>query len=502
MGVTARQIGSAMVWSVTAKVARFVLGMASSVIVVRSLGDYNFGVLSLIRALLMFVVIVCSAGLGQAALKFLPALRVERSSREARRLVNKIIVLHLSAWAVLTVACYLGRGWIGGLFKYEGFDVLLSAAVALIVFELFFTVMSNVLNSNYDTKLLSIATMVSHVLYIVLLLVLMPRGGGVLGVLVAAAGGYVVASAMILGRLRLAVDFGEGETGYAIDNARLVRYTVPFALIGVLNLIVWRQSETVLLGYFRGAEETGYFDLAYRMAQIVLEFVPGTVWPLVMAGVSEAYARNTENLKGAIDRYYRMLFILCAPICVTGMVLGGRMISILFGSDMTPAAVPTQVFFGIFTVSFFGTPLSMALYVMEKTHVNLAIYVVLAVVNVGLDLLLIPRFGVTGAMIPVAAVIFVSPFIYRVVLGRMIRGVAIPYRFIARCFLASAPVLLLIPLLRFVGGIFELVVAFVVAGALLLASFRLVRVVGVEEKELLGAIPFPMATRLLKFVSS
>jgi O-antigen/teichoic acid export membrane protein len=502
MGTTSRQIGAAMVWSVLARVVRFALGMGSSVLVVRSLGDHDYGVLSLVRAILMFVVILCSAGLGQAALKFLPALRVERSSSEARRLVRRVMVLHLGLWVAATVVGYAARGWFGAVFDFEGIGTVVAFGVALVVFELFFTVMSQVLNSNYDTRVLSMATMASHSVYIVVLIVALPAGAGVLGVLAAAAAGNLVASLMILPRLSAATDFGEAGSGFRIEDARLVRYALPFAAVGVLNLIVWRQSETIFLGHFRGAEETGYFDLAYRMAQIVLEFVPGAVWPLVMAGVSEVYARNSASLVDAIDRYYRMLFILCAPISVTGIVLGGRMISILFGSEMEPAAVPTQIFFGIFMISFFGTPLSMALYVMEKTHVNLVIYVILAVVNVGLDLVLIPKYGVPGAMIPVAAVIFVSPFIYRAVVGRLVDGLAIPYRFIGRCFLASSSVLLLIPALRFVDGLLELAVAFALALVLLALSFKLVRVVGVAEREMLGSIPIPLAGRLLKFVSS
>jgi O-antigen/teichoic acid export membrane protein len=495
-----------MVWSLVARVGRYGLGVVSSVIVVRSLGDHDYGVLSLVRTLMMLAVMLCSAGLGQAVLKFLPMLRVAGAAREARRLVRKVLFVHGVAWAVLLAACWLGRGWIGSIFGYDGFDTLVAAAVALALFEVFFTGVSQVLNASYDTRTLSIATLTAQVVYIAGLVVVLPRGGAVLGVLGAAAAGQLVAGLIVLRRLAPAVTLEareaseDGDRG--IGDGRLFRYAAPFALVGILNLVVWRQSETILLGYFRTAAETGYFDLAYRMSQLILEFVPGTVWPLVMAGVSEVYARNPGNLRVAIDRYYRMLFILCAPLCIAGMVLGGRMITILFGETMAPAAVPTQVFFGIFSVSFFGTPLSMSLYVMEKTHVNLVVYLCLAVVNVGLDLLLIPRYGVAGAMVPVGIVIFVSPFVYRAVVARYVEGVAIPLRFIAKCFLASSPVVLLVPLLPFVSGVVELCAAVLAAGLLVVGSFKLARVVGPTERELLGSIPVPGADRLLKFMSS
>ena len=43
MGTTSQQIGSAAGWSVMARAARFALGMASSVFVVRTLGDHDYG---------------------------------------------------------------------------------------------------------------------------------------------------------------------------------------------------------------------------------------------------------------------------------------------------------------------------------------------------------------------------------------------------------------------------------------------------------------------------
>jgi len=90
MGRTTDQVGLAMAWSVLARAGRFALGIASSVIVVRSLGEHDYGVLSLVRTVLMFVVVVVGAGLGQAVLKFLPALRVDRAGEEARALLRGV----------------------------------------------------------------------------------------------------------------------------------------------------------------------------------------------------------------------------------------------------------------------------------------------------------------------------------------------------------------------------------------------------------------------------
>jgi len=504
VGTTSRQIGSAATWSVAARAGRFILGMASSIVVVRALGSSDYGILSLIRTLLMVMVPLSGLGMGQAILKFIPSLRVGLAVAEARRLVARVFAVNVLVWAVLSAVVWVWREPVEAAFGFDGLGTLLAVAVTLSLFEAMFARLSQLMYAAYDARMVAIASMASHIVYLVGLGITIPRGMGILGVIVAAAAGNAVAAVLVAGRIPSALAFegdGDGAEANRVDGGRLLRYSLPMALIGLLNVVVWRQSETVLLAHFRSAQETGYFDLAYRLPQMMLEFVPASLWPLVMAGISETYARSVENLPLAIDRYYRVLFLMCAPICVVGVVLGGRGIEVLYGSEMLPAALPAQIFFAIFTVSFLSTPLSMALMVMERTHVNLLIYVALAVVNVGLDLLLIPRYGVWGAVVPVAITIALQPLLYRVAIARLAPDVRIPVGFVARCFLGSSPVLLLLPLVSRVNSVATLVGASLAAAALLLVSFRLVRVVGPAERELLGALPFPMRGRLLKFIS-
>jgi O-antigen/teichoic acid export membrane protein len=315
-----------------------------------------------------------------------------------------------------------------------------------------------------------------------------------LGVLGAAAAGNAVATVLVWSRVQAASKFESGAASShtePVTRSRVLRYSLPFAAIGVLNAIVWRQSETLLLAHFRTPEETGYFDVAYRLPQMVLEFVPGTVWPLVMAGMSEAFARDRDSLRRGVEKYYRMLFALCAPLCVGGIIAGGRFVEVLYGDAMQPAAVPAQLFFLIFTVSFLSTPLSMALYVLERTHVNLLIYTILAVINVGLDLVLIPRYGVYGAIVPVALAILLQPVLYYREVRRIDPGVRIPFGYVARCIAGAMPAVIMLPLLAAVPGALGLTAAAVAGVGAIALGYRVARVVGPEEVSILRRVPAP-----------
>ncbi len=499
MTSTSRKIGTAMAWTMASRVARMGLGIVTSALVVRGLGDHDYGVLSLVRSILMFVVLVAGAGTGQAILKFLPELRVARSREDAVRLVRGVFAAQLVVWIALLALAFVARGATQRLFHADGVGLYVVIAVALASFEIVFTLATHVLNASYDAARLALATLVSHVVYALALVLAFERGWGITGVLGAAAAGNAVATAIVWPRVRAATAFDAGAalvpaSAQPVTRSRVLRYSLPFAAIGVLNLVVWRQSETLLLAHFRSPEETGYFDVAYRLPQMVLEFVPGTVWPLVMAGMSEAFARDRESLRRAVGKYYRMLFALCAPVCVAGVVAGGRFVDVVYGDAMRPAAVPTQIFFAIFTVSFLSTPLSMALYVLERTHVNLLIYLFLAVINVGLDLVLIPKFGVYGAIVPVAIAILLQPILYYRAVRRYDAGIGIPFGYVARCFAGALPAAVMVPILAALPGATGLAAAAVAGVFAVTAGYRLARVFGAEELELLHALPLPGAT--------
>ena len=504
MSETTRQVGSAVFWSVFARSGRFVLSLVSSVIVVRGLGEYDYGVLSLVRTFLTFSAIVAGAGLGQALLKFLPTLRVARDAYGARCLVRTVVFVQFIIWILLFIGIYFARPFWESVFHFEHFDGignLIAAAVLLSIFELFFNMIAHILNAHYDTKRLSIAAIVNHLILITLLVVLLRSGAGVLGVLAAGAAGNLAACCILLGRAAGHLN-AKGQSGdeCGIDGRRLARFALPLGAIGVLNMMVWRQSETLFLAHYRSAAETGYFDLAYRLPQTMLEFIPAAVWPIIMAGFSEVYEKNRDNLVLAIERYYKVLFLICAPVCIFGVTFAGKMIPILYTDSMAPAAVPTQLFFMIFTLSFFSTPLSMSLYVMEKTHINFIIVFILAAINIGLDFILIPRYGLTGAIVPVGLAIAISPLLYKVALSRFLTDIRVPYRFIGKCFAASLPVLLLLPLVTQVQNIFQLT-AIAVAGVFILAlSFKRFKVLGVEEVQMLEGIP--AAGHIVRFLAA
>jgi O-antigen/teichoic acid export membrane protein len=491
--MTVEKVGSAMSWNLLAKVARFVAMPVGYAVIVRSLGEYDWGLLNLLRTITAFVLVAVIAGGGNTILRYLPQARVRGGMRSLMRDVGRLIAIQAAVWLALTAAAWYLSGPIAGIYHQDDarFAYYLVLAVGFVAFEASMTMVTNILQSWYETRLLGIVIVAGNIAYVILLIVVLRLGWGIPGVF--AAGGAVnLVSTLAL--IPQAVELVRSHPEDSVPGPGmgvLMRFSIPFVAIGLLNQIVWRHSEVLLLGHFTGIEASGFFGLAYRIPQMALEFIPLSIWPVVMAGVSESYAKDPGRLPGTIDIYYRLLFLLVLPVAALGFAFSRPLVPLLFGRGMEPAALLTQLFFVVFSYSFIYTPLSMALYVVGKSWINMLVFAVLAVVNLGLDLAFIPRFGLWGAFAPVAVTLLVGIAAFRIAAGRAGTGISVPAGFIARCYLAVTPTALLaLSASRWHEP--AALAAQALAGVLLLwGGIRLTRIVGEREKELILRLPIP-----------
>jgi O-antigen/teichoic acid export membrane protein len=439
----------------------------------------------------------------------MPVVRARGDRLLAHRLLRLVIVPQLVAWIVAILLAALLSDRVAQLSFPLAAQLFLLGTV-LAGAELAFTATSGLTTVFYDSRTLSLVTLGGAVTYLALAVLALQAGFGVGGVLVATAAGQLLMAVLLGLRVSRHIERLEpaaqsepsGDSGGATtpveltDRRRLLRYALPFAAIAVMNLVTWRQSESLLLAHFRTLREAAFWDLAYRMPQMILEFVPGAIWPLLMAGFSELYSKDRETLRRAIEVYYKILFLLVIPIAVAGAAVGDRAIVAFYGDEMAPAGPYCQILFLVFSMSFFSTPMTMAFYLLERPWYSFWQYLASSIVLVGLDFLLIPRLGLTGALIPMAVVIMASPFVNRWLLLRLGLKPPIPWAFLARVCLAAVPLMLLYPARMIVSGKVPVALAALAAGLLYLVGLKVFRVLGDEEGELLIRIRNPIASRL------
>lgn len=228
----------------------------------------------------------------------------------------------------------------------------------------------------------------------------------IIGVLVAGAGMIAVACAFVGGTLigwaahararrRIGVQTLSRIPSKAIFQ-QAVQGTWLIGLNGLLLMLLMR-VDVLMLGGIKGVEAVAVYALAYRLLETVL-FVTFAVNQAVFPVLSAS--RDASRWRRGYERSLAVGAFIYLPFMAVCVVDGPQVIGLLFGDRYSSDAggvllwlAPAPLFFA---AAYFASTLLMA---MERPRPMLLATAVAAVVNVGLNAVLIPMWAGTGAAI-------------------------------------------------------------------------------------------------------
>jgi O-antigen/teichoic acid export membrane protein len=184
------------------------------------------------------------------------------------------------------------------------------------------------------------------------------------------------------------------------------RFTLPRGLAGVFAVaILW--LDTLLIGSLRSPAEAGIYVAATRYL-VFGQFVGVAIIQVVGPKLSELLTRGDR--RGATEVYRSStawLMLASWPIYISMVVMAPGLLA-LFGQRYQQASTALVILGAGMLVATAVGPIDMVLLMAGKSRWNLANTVVALGLNVGLNLLLIPRWGITGAAIAWSASILAN----------------------------------------------------------------------------------------------
>lgn len=181
---------------------------------------------------------------------------------------------------------------------------------------------------------------------------------------------------------------------------KIMKYNLSVGSILVVDKVVWDKSENFFLGRFCDAAQIGYYNLAFNVSQRFMGLLPSTFWRVLFPAMSEYFGSGDhDKIKRLFYLTSRYLAFFSFPVGVAGIILAYPMLHFLYGHDYTAAKYALQIIFFSAIFSSLANPGSAILYGMEKQGFIFRYGLVLAVINIGLDILLIKSHGALGAAV-------------------------------------------------------------------------------------------------------
>lgn len=215
---------------------------------------------------------------------------------------------------------------------------------------------------------------------------------------------------------KILANFATASIGYAVI-VRYIDYSYIFSKIpdgfpqrqlltfNFLSIVLFalhvsiKHVDVVLIQFFYGSTSTGYYKAALNLAEFVW-FVPRIVQITLLHSTSELWSEGkTEEITSISSRVTRYSLLFTALLVLGLATLAELTVTIYYGADFQPAVLPLLILLPG-TIGFAVARPILAIG-QGKGDFRYLIYATGAAsaLNLVLNLLLIPQFGIVGAAV-------------------------------------------------------------------------------------------------------
>ena len=391
------------------------------IIAARYLGPSGYGMLTLGIVILKITTIFGLLGIHMSIGKFISHYLVRKQYGEAKGLLIASFSVTISFSLFLFFLLYAFSGFIEqNILRIEGISAIIqifslgipfSVITQLLMYYFFafkkpgYVVISESIFEKLTNLLfLLFAIFISASVYFLSL-------GYILSLVISSIAG------IFLFRSKILAIFKKG-TKPLFELKQLISFSFPLMIAGVLGAaLAW--TDTIFIGIYRSSSDVGIYNAAYLIASslMILWVSFGEVfYPII----SELYARRA---KASISRIFevasRWIFILALPIFVFILIFPTQTLSLVFGKSFLEANLPLLILaVGYFFITISGLT-DQGLRTFKRTKfIGISTFASF-LMNILLNFLLVPSYGMAGAAIATSMTIITFSII-RIIVFRKI----------------------------------------------------------------------------------
>jgi O-antigen/teichoic acid export membrane protein len=380
------------------------IGYLFKIYLARTLGAEALGVYALGATIIGFLGIFNALGLPQSAVRFVAAYSATGKMALLRGFLGRGVLLLLISNILLGGAVLLLGPWIALHFYHtQALQTYLGWFAVIMVLGALNTFLGQVLAGYKDIARRTIITnFIGSPIMMILTLCLAGLGLGLRGYIIAQAASaevVLVLLAAMVWRLtpRAARSFASGLPPL---EKEVISFSAVILGTGLLEFLM-AQADKILIGFYLGAREVGI----YAVVTTLVTFVPillQSVNQIFSSTIADLYARGQQELLGRIfQTLTKWILGLTIPLAAV-MILFASPLMRIFGRDFA-AGWPILIIGTIGQLVNCGVGSVGYLLLMSGNQRRLIrIEAVMAAAMVLLNLLLIPRWGITGAAMAAA----------------------------------------------------------------------------------------------------
>ena len=161
--------------------------------------------------------------------------------------------------------------------------------------------------------------------------------------------------------------------------------------------LAFSYADTIFVGYFMTNGDVGVYRTAFQFTTAAA-FITAAIAPTLTPKISRWSKDNEwEKIAPPVSRGITFGLILAMPVLFGGVFLADKLLYYFYGADFAAGAVACCILFAVQIVSVFTTFLGTALTASDHARQSFYATATAAVINIILNCIFIPLFGINGA---------------------------------------------------------------------------------------------------------
>ncbi|MGZ4851487.1 MAG: flippase [Candidatus Bathyarchaeia archaeon] len=394
---TAKTVGKNILVLFVSQIASMGFGFFYLILSARYLGPELFGLLTFALAFTGILGLLLDLGLNNLAVR-----EVSRDKSRANKYISNITFIKLIMGAItfgLAAVAVHSLGYTGETIAVV-YLLTLSTVFAAVTAS-FYVIFQSFERMEYQ----SVAGILSSLLMLTGAIILISRGAGV----VAFAATSLITSALVLGYSffvyvrKFQLFKAEADLNFWWPT---IRQALPFGLSSVfVTIYFWIDS--LMLSLIQGNQAVGFYNAGYRLVFSLL-FIPSVFSTAVFPAMSRFYISSRDALQLMWKEFLRFMLILSIPIAVGTTLLAGRIVALIFGEGYAPSVAVLQLLIWSLVFIFANATFVRLFESANKQIVVTKITGLMVIINVAINLVLIPKFSYVGASFAILITEFIA----------------------------------------------------------------------------------------------
>ena len=189
----------------------------------------------------------------------------------------------------------------------------------------------------------------------------------------------------------------------------LMKNAIPFIMSSAF-LVIYYRIDVVMLSILAGDISVGLYSAAYRLTDPLL-FLPSAIAASLLPVMSRQYIKKKNTIQSTFTKGIKYTLILMLPIIISIFFISQKIINLVYGLDYSDSVIALQILIWALLFNSISSIQSSTLIAVNKQKLNAISIGICCLINIILNLLLIPEYSYIGAALATLVCVIILLFI-------------------------------------------------------------------------------------------